>query len=166
MREFFVGETNADQRQIMANMVLATNGIDAATTKTLTVSLAKADESSYTDITSGVTVDEIGSGTYKILLATGHIDTEGEGMIMVEETDCITQFYPILVKCEPIETLEPESGYSVTQLIRLMSAALLGKLSGVGTGSLAFRDINDSKDRISATVDGAGNRTVVGTDAS
>ena len=40
-------------------------------------------------------------------------------------------------------------------------------ISGGGTSTLVFRDINDAKNRISATVDANGNRTAVGTrDAS
>jgi len=47
--------------------------------------------------------------------------------------------------------------------MKLLLAALTGKSSGGGTSTLVFRDINDSKNRISATVDADGNRTAVGT---
>lgn len=51
--------------------------------------------------------------------------------------------------------------------MKLILAVLAGKSSGGGTATVVFRDINDAKNRISATVDADGNRTAVGTrDAS
>jgi len=51
-------------------------------------------------------------------------------------------------------------GKTLTELIKLVSAVLLGKLSGGGTGQLAFRDIADTKDRVITDVDLAtGDRT-------
>jgi hypothetical protein len=52
---------------------------------------------------------------------------------------------------------------SLRGAIKLMLGVLTGKSSGGGTTTLVFRDINDSKNRISATVDSDGNRTAVGT---
>lgn len=52
---------------------------------------------------------------------------------------------------------------SLAGALKLILAVLTGKSSGGATDTLVFRDINDSKNRISATVDGNGNRTAVGT---
>lgn len=52
------------------------------------------------------------------------------------------------------------------QLLRLGAAVLLGKLSGAGTATEIFRGILDDKDRVTATVDAAGNRTAVTLDAA
>lgn len=49
------------------------------------------------------------------------------------------------------------------EAVRLMLAVLTGKSSGGSTSTLVFRDIGDSKNRISCTVDANGNRTAVGT---
>jgi hypothetical protein len=59
-----------------------------------------------------------------------------------------------------------EAGLTVQQTLRLMSAVLLGKASGMATTTAVFRDTNDTKNRISATVDSSGNRTAVTLDAS
>jgi hypothetical protein len=59
-----------------------------------------------------------------------------------------------------------ETGYTLRQAMRLMLAALAGKASGLGTTTAVFRDMADSKDRISATVDADGNRTAVTRDAT
>jgi hypothetical protein len=58
-----------------------------------------------------------------------------------------------------------EAGLSVRGALRLISAALAGKLSGAPGGPIVIRNVGDTTDRITATVDANGNRTVVSTDA-
>ena len=52
-------------------------------------------------------------------------------------------------------------GIPASQLQALFASALLGKVSGAGTGTEVFRDLGDTKDRITSTVDANGNRTSV-----
>jgi hypothetical protein len=59
-----------------------------------------------------------------------------------------------------------ETSFTLRQALRLILSALAGKLSGAGGTSIAIRDINDTKDRIDATVDASGNRTAVTTNVS
>jgi hypothetical protein len=59
-----------------------------------------------------------------------------------------------------------EGSTSLRQAIRLMMSALFGKVSGAPTGPILFRDIGDTKARITATVDLDGNRTAVTKDAT
>lgn len=59
-----------------------------------------------------------------------------------------------------------ETNRTLRQAFRLMLAALVGKASGMATTTATFRDTNDSKDRIVATVDADGNRSAVTLDAS
>jgi hypothetical protein len=59
-----------------------------------------------------------------------------------------------------------ETGHSALALMRLMASVILGKVSGAGTTTETFRDVNDTKDRVVATVDEAGNRTDITRDAS
>jgi len=59
-----------------------------------------------------------------------------------------------------------ETGYTPRQALRLILAALAAKLSGAATTTVVIRDIGDSKDRITATVDANGNRTAVTVDAT
>jgi len=54
-----------------------------------------------------------------------------------------------------------EGTRTLRQILRGYSSALLAKLSGGGTATETFRDIDDSKDRITATVDEDGNRTAI-----
>lgn len=59
-----------------------------------------------------------------------------------------------------------ESGLTFQAAMRLVSATLLGKVSGAGTANIVFRDTNDSKNRVIATVDDVGNRSEVILDGS
>lgn len=53
-----------------------------------------------------------------------------------------------------------ESGYSSADIMRIMAASLAGKTSGQPSAPV-FRSIDDSADRITATVDDDGNRTAI-----
>ncbi len=59
-----------------------------------------------------------------------------------------------------------ETGYTPRKALRLILAALAGKLSGAATATITIRNVTDTKDRITATVDASGNRGAVGLDAS
>jgi hypothetical protein len=58
-----------------------------------------------------------------------------------------------------------ETGFTLTQALRLVLAVLVGKSSGQDTGNPIFRDVHDTKTRVSATTTAAG-RTSVATDPS
>ena len=57
-----------------------------------------------------------------------------------------------------------EGTTTAVQMMRGMFAALLNLLSGAGTTTIKIRDIADTKDRITATVDVDGNRSAVTVD--
>lgn len=57
-------------------------------------------------------------------------------------------------------------GLTFSQKLTLFAAVLLGKASGLETTEATYRAADDSKNRVVATVDADGNRTVVTLDAS
>lgn len=59
-----------------------------------------------------------------------------------------------------------EGSTTLRQALRLILSVAVGKSAGGGGSTITFRDLADSKNRISATVDGDGNRTAVTRDAS
>lgn len=59
-----------------------------------------------------------------------------------------------------------ETSITPRQAIRLILAAAAGKISGAATTTVTIRNVGDSKDRITATVDSAGNRSAVTTDGT
>ena len=55
-----------------------------------------------------------------------------------------------------------ETGLTLRQAIKLITAAVAGKLSGAATTSVVIRNaVADNKDRITATVDTSGNRSAI-----
>lgn len=59
-----------------------------------------------------------------------------------------------------------ETGLTLRQAQRLQVAAAAGKVSGAATTAVTIRNVGDTKNRITATVDADGNRTAVATDVS
>lgn len=57
-------------------------------------------------------------------------------------------------------------GYTLEETLKLCLAALAGKLSGANTTTVTIRAADDSKARITATVDSNGNRTAITLDAT
>lgn len=57
-------------------------------------------------------------------------------------------------------------GYTLEEALKLMAAVTLGKVTGGGTTSNVFRAADDSKDRVTATVDTTGNRSSITLDAT
>jgi hypothetical protein len=54
-----------------------------------------------------------------------------------------------------------ETSWTPRQSLRILLSALAAKLSGAATATVAIRDVGDTKDRITATVDADGNRSAV-----
>jgi len=67
---------------------------------------------------------------------------------------------------EMLDNQDIETGYSFRKSLRLILSSLSGKLSGAGTSTVTIRNVTDTKDRITATVDSNGNRLSVTTDVS
>jgi hypothetical protein len=67
---------------------------------------------------------------------------------------------------EEVANAAYEGSLSLREAVRLMLAVLAGKVSGAAGPTVVFRDAEDVKDRVTATVDGSGNRTAVSLDAS
>lgn len=59
-----------------------------------------------------------------------------------------------------------ETSITPRQALRLILAASAGKLSGAATTTVTIRNVGDSKDRITATVDSSGNRSAVTVDGT
>lgn len=89
-------------------------------------------------------------------LASANLDTQLDALPTAAEN--ATQLLDVAAGVETNRT--------VRQSLRLMLAALAGKASGMATTTAVFRDTNDSKDRITATVDADGNRSAVTLDAT
>jgi hypothetical protein len=57
-------------------------------------------------------------------------------------------------------------GKTFSELVTLIAAVLLGKASGLETSTAVYRAVDDSKDRVTGTVDSSGNRSAIVLDAA
>jgi len=54
-----------------------------------------------------------------------------------------------------------EGTYTMRQYLELMASILFGKVSGGGTTSIIFRNTQDNRNNVTATVDASGNRSAM-----
>lgn len=105
-------------------------------------------------VSAGITTLTI-STTPTPLLAGDVLKIYAQGLAGDAAIDAVTEIF----MSDMVLNSSEYDGYPMDELIRLFAAALLGKLSGGGTGFLNFRDLQDTKDRIVSEVDMAtGNR--------
>jgi hypothetical protein len=112
----------------------------------------------------GVVLDSTISGGIVTLRGIGSIvDNSTGGTINSAELISGSQFssLPELLLDLPNGV---ETNLTVREAMRLFAAVLAGRVSGAGTGTERFRDTNNTKDRVTSTVDTNGNRTNVTTD--
>jgi hypothetical protein len=85
---------------------------------------------------------------------------EGGVNIVSLESSAITSIQDGLSTLD-INTEIVEGTITVVQLLRLYLSVLTGLSGGGNTGTVRFRDLADTKDRVVATVNSSGDRTSV-----
>lgn len=101
---------------------------------------------------NGTAISVLGSGTGTGLEIAGGA-TSGDAMKLTTTSGVPLAF-------------QITAGYSFQAVMRLLASAGMGKVSGAGTTTEVFRDIDDTKNAITATVDASGNRTALTLDAT
>ena|SRR3990167_5460669 len=119
--------------------------------------------------------DEIGGGVYWFNLSQAESNGDALAIIPVSTTPNV-QIDPLIILTDGGLTATErnaianalldltdgiETDYTLRQSQRIILASAAAKLSGAATTNVLIRDINDTKNRINATVDANGNRTVV-----
>ena len=117
-------------------------------------------------------------GVYELQLADARFAVSGAAALSIA-ISCWgflqqTEFVVELVQYKPQDTSlglldlanAVETGWTLRKALRIILAALGGKLSGAATATVVVRSVTDSKDRITATVDSSGNRTDVTLDGA
>ena len=145
---------------------------DPVTSATGLDSEVSLDGAAFADCTNEAT--EIGNGLYYLDLTSAEMNADTVAVVVKTSTSgaktVAAVLYPAatteLPSVSGILASAVEGSRTLQESLRLMMAALLGKVSGAGTSSISFRDAADTKDRINATVDDDGNRSTVTLDAS
>jgi len=185
---FYVGQAPADVTHWLGNGVAAAaNGlpkVDVDTIKTNpvvnggTITLpTNATVASTTNITAaaGCAVSSIGANVITAAATAADFSTEVNaavlailgtpaGASLAADIATVAAFIDTEVAAILAKTnLIPgtQDGKTYAQTINLISAVLLGKVSGVDTGSPVFRDMADAANRVSATIDAGNNRTAI-----
>ncbi|MBI4580368.1 MAG: hypothetical protein HY718_11740 [Planctomycetes bacterium] len=92
MMLFQQNESMAGRRDVFVQMVDAIDYVTPKTGLTLTVQMVKADGSEYA--ACGVSVTEVGAGTYRVRLAAADLDTLGGAMLKIGAAGAATQYVP------------------------------------------------------------------------
>jgi hypothetical protein len=122
------------------------------------------------EITSGSMTD-LGLGFYGYDFTTY---SEGnEYSIYIDANDTIENRYQYgtIDKVDDMDLLydlnnDIESDLGIKEMLRIMFAVLANRSNGGNTNTISFRDYNNSKNRIVATVDDFGDRSAVVIDAT
>jgi hypothetical protein len=105
-----------------------------------------ADRTIDVDASGGVEVGSLQDGAITAAaIATGAIDADALA------SDAVDEILDEVV----------EGTITLRQAIKLFLAFMTGEATGGGTGTVVFRDIGDTKARITMTVDATGNRSAV-----
>lgn len=177
-----VRRTIAIQASNSADNTPYTSGLSGADLK---ISKAGAAEAS-----SAGTATHLGGGLYKYEFTAGEVDTLGFLSVRISKigvwgdsyTSQVVTFDPYGAWSQNMDAsvssrvaqasyaapstlmTEPdtvETGWTLQQAIRIILSSAAAKLSGAGTGTEVFRNVTDTKNRITATVDTSGNRTAI-----
>lgn len=135
-----------------------------------------AGEVRITNKTGGETVNiGLQSGEVRLTstVTSGLIKISGRGRLVDDVTgeDIVTGTYGSLTVVNELmndtNTVRSvfngavETGYSLQQVMQLIGATLAGKLNVAQDGTFTIRNLNDTLDRLSGTLDESGNRTSV-----
>lgn len=93
------------------------------------------------------------------------VDTEVAAIKAVTDTLTLAAIADSVLD-EVVDANNPANANSLREVVNIMSAALAGKSSGGGTANIKFRDLGDTKDRITATVTAVGDRTAITDDGT
>jgi hypothetical protein len=112
-------------------------------------------------------ITEIDGGLYDYEATQAELDTEGYLTLRLEKANVWNKTVVVQVRTPAVTGFLAaviESGLTVQGFFRLAASALFGKSADHGVFAPKYRDTNDTKNRISATADAAGNRLTVTTD--
>jgi hypothetical protein len=121
----------------------------------------RASQSSVDDLpTNAELATALAAADDAVLTAIGDLPTNAELAAALD---------PLPTAAEIADTVWDEvvdGSTTARQSMRLQNSAAAGKLSGAATTTVTIRDLADTKDRVTATVDEDGNRTAVTLDVS
>lgn len=173
-------ESTAARRRVYLHLVDATDGMTPETGEAAGQPQISTNGGSWAN--TSATLTAIGNGRYYVELTTGELGTLGNIQLRYKSANTaeaiasaqVGLFDPFSGSSAPsaatiaaaVWAYVLEGSYTATHFMRLMASVLFGKASGLGTTTVYFRDMADSKNRIQANVDAVGNRSTQTHDVS
>jgi len=155
-----------DNIKVLVNVIDSTGAHVAAVINTSTTRL--------NGFSTVPTVNTISTGIYEIVFASvTPAPAEGDRLICkvngtISGTAWSEYAVPIKIigKSSDVLAAGDVDGFNLEEAMKICLSALGAKVSGAGTTTITFRAADDSKDRITATVDTDGNRSSITLDAT
>lgn len=152
--------TGAMAAAVLTAAAIATDAITAAKIAADAIGASELAADAVTEIQSGLSTLTAAGVRTAVGLGSANLDTQLAAIASYIDTEVMA----IKDKTDLIPgTID---GKTFAQLVTLIAAAVLGKCSGLDGTTAIFRAVDDSKDRITATVDANGNRTAITLDAA
>lgn len=116
-----------------------------------------------TDLGTGAGLTSLASAA-NLATVAGYLDTEIAAILADTGTDGVVlsaATYNAIADALLVRANGIETGVTLQGALRVILSALVGLCSGVGVGPEVYRDVNDTKDRITATLDSDNNRLTI-----
>lgn len=172
MQQLLQSETTAARRRIPVYMVSSTDGSTPVTGITFNTGDIKISKNGAAEANHSGTVTEIAGGLYYYEAAAAELDTFGFITLRFSTTGArpfvalvqVLAVNPYVADAMLDAANSVESSLTVRQMFRLLIAVLAGKTTvtptGSGTATVVFRDTNDTKNRVSASMTNSSRTTV------
>lgn len=168
MQPIVLDQTDADLRRIPLRLVSDVDGITPVLAATIAAAELKVSKNGGAEANRAGTITELAGGGYYYEATAGEVDTTGYLSLRLDKANVKPDIIYAYVGASATAaaglldlTDGVESGLTVRHALRAIFSACACVLAGAGTANVTIRDANNTKDRIDATVDALGNRTIV-----
>ena len=141
-------------------------GDDAIVDNSIAASAIAEIQSGLSTLTQANVRTAVGLASANLDTQLGDLPTNAELATALGTADDAVLAQVALVKAKTDLIPGTIDGYTFAQGWTLTMSALFGKASGLATTTAVYRAVDDTKDRITATVDADGNRTALTLDAA
>ncbi len=167
-QQLVLDQTDADLRRIPLRLVSDVDGIQPVLSATVAPTELQISKNGGAEANRAGTITELAGGGYYYEATAGELDTPGylslritkanvkDDIIYAQVGATATAADALLDRVDGVE-----SGLTLRHALRGIFSACACILAGAGTAEVTIQDANNTKTRITATVDSLGNRSVV-----
>lgn len=169
-----------DAQRIDASALNTLSGHDPGSQIAAQTDVTGLNDPTATDVADAVwdeaRADHVGVGSFGEGVKVESLNTQAKADVNAEADTALTDYDPPTktemdnkidalndISADDVHDEVVEGTVTFRQAVRIILSVFSGKSSGGGTSTITFRDIGDTKNRVSCTVDANGNRTAVGT---